>query len=763
MILILMIISCKNKAEGPSALNTAEIAVIPQPLSVTEKQGQFSLDKNTRFITQNEDQDKIASFFAEKIKASTGFDLEVSREGSESNIIVFQTDESLDVNGEGYSLDVSREQILIKARENRGFFYGMQTLLQLLPPQIESQDPVSGVSWNIRAVEIKDQPAFGWRGLNLDVSRHYIPVDFIKKQLDMLSLFKMNKFHWHLTDDQGWRIQIKKYPKLTEVGAKRKNDDGSLYDGYYTQEDIKEVVAYAAERFIDVIPEIDVPGHVVSVLAGYPELSCTENHLETRVLWGIDSNILCAGKEQTFVFLEDVFEEIAPLFPFEYFHIGGDEVPKDKWEKCPHCQKRIATEQLKDENELQSYFMARVENILKKYDKMIFGWDEILEGGISPTANIMSWTGEEGGIVAANAGHDVVMNPSEYTYLNFYQGDHKVEPMAFGGYISLEDIYNYDPVPSEISKDKRKHILGSQASVWTEYAPEASIIEYQLYPRLMAMAELTWTQKGKKDYPDFLKRLSSQYLRLEEHQINYHIPIPEGPSSNRIVFTDSVSLRFETTHPVKMVYTVDGSTPDANSPVYKEPMNFKENTVLKIASVLPHGKTSPVREIRIEQQQMIPAVDPGKTKPGLSVETVKGHFRNLKEVDFSSGTKGSVIDSLEAANEAYDWGHFVNEDNFRALAIEGYIDIAEDGVYYFSSQQDQVWIADQLLIDYKYPIKKHPKDASIALTKGKHKLKIFYLNNIVKGWASDWNKVELYYKRADEEEFKQVGGEMLSH
>lgn len=758
LFITLMASSCKDT---PVIAHNTAISIVPKPMEIRQNEGSFHIDEHTVFVTENEDQAKIAAFFITKMERATGLDFDTTQEKPKNNAIVFELAETLDLNNEGYFLEVTSSDITIKAKTMQGLFYGMQTIMQLLPPEIESGELVPDQVWNVPNVTIKDQPEFGWRGLNLDVSRYFVPVSSIKKQLDVLALFKINKLHWHLTDDQGWRIEVKKYPKLTEIGAKRKNDDGSVYDGYYTQEEIKEVVAYAKERFIDIIPEIDVPGHVVSVLAAYPELSCTQDHIETRTLWGIDSNIFCAGRELTFTFLKDVFDEITPLFPFEYFHIGGDEVPKDNWETCRYCQKRIADEGLENEAHLQTYFMTRVERILATHQKKVFGWDEILEGGASPSVAITSWTGEEGGIKAANTGHNVVMNPAQYTYLNFYQGDHKVEPMAFGGFILLEDVYNYDPIPSEIAEDKRKHILGAQGSVWTEHAPNETIIEYQLYPRILALAEMTWTPSERKDYKDFEERLLDQYTRLDQHNINYHLPLPEGPSSDQIAFVDEVSLGFHTTRPIKMIYTLDGSDPTPDSAVYKDSLVFDKNTTLKIASVLPNGKMSLIRVLAIEKQELVQPTRPTKLVPGLSVKTVKGYFNNLADVDFSKETKKSMIDSLEQANVAYDWGRFVNEDNFRALSIEGYIDVEEDGVYFFSSNQDQVWIADQLLIDYKAPIKKHQKDASIALAKGKHKLKIIYLNNVTKGWASDWNTVELLYKKASDQEFKSVGREML--
>lgn len=761
----LIFLTCKSP-ETSSSLIDKSLSITPKPLKINKTQGSFEVNKNTVFLCKETSSEAVASFFIEKIKTLTGHSFAISKDSNPKNAIQLLIDTALEFDEEEYYLSISEEGIKIKAKTDKGLFFGMQTFMQLLPLYNENK---LELPIRIQALDIEDKPRFKWRGMHLDVSRHFSSIDFIKKQLDVLSLFKINKFHWHLTDDQGWRIEIKKYPKLTTIGSKRKDADGTYHEGYYTQEEIKEVVQYAKERFIDVVPEFDTPGHAIAILAGYPEFSCDHKNdskeFEVRNLWGVESNILCAGKEKTYTFIEDVTKELTTLFPYQYYHMGGDEVPKDKWKTCTSCIKVKKQEALKDEKELQSYFMARVEKILAKYEKKMIGWDEILEGGITPTTNIMSWQGEEGGIKAANAGHDVIMTPSEYVYLNFYQGDHKVEPFAFGAYLPLEKVYTYDPIPTEIEEDKKKHILGMQGNLWTEYAKEDKTKEYLLYPRIIAIAETNWTQKENKNYGAFLDKLNNIYEILNHYDINYHIPLPEGPTSDKIAFIDSTTVSFKTTHPVKMVYTTDGTDPNATSATYTEPLSFTENTELKIASILDNGKMSKIRKLSITKESPLPpvAMENVKLPEGLVMEEVKGYFNTIDDVQNNSKGQTSVIKNIKNANITYDWGHELNEDNFKAVFLNGYIDIVEDGVYYFASSQDQVWIADQLVIDYKEPIKKHLKESSIALQKGKHKLKIVYLNNIAKGWATDWNTVELKYRKASDVDYREVDENMIFH
>ncbi|WP_282079436.1 family 20 glycosylhydrolase [Aquimarina algiphila] len=755
----LIFMACKNSEVLPSSTDHF-LSITPKPLRVVSKNEKFEINKNTSFLCKDESSKIIANFFVEKIKARINHSFTVSDTGNTNNRIQLIKENTLGFEDEEYHLSISENDIKIKAKTDRGLFYGMQTFMQLLP--LYNHDAIQ-LPFKINAVDIEDKPRFSWRGMHLDVSRHFFSVDFIKKQLDVLSLFKINKFHWHLTDDQGWRIEIKKYPKLTTIGSKRKDVDGSYHQGYYTQEEIREVVRYAKDRFIDIVPEFDTPGHAIAILAAYPELSCDNKEYEVRNLWGIESSILCAGKEETYTFIENVIKELSFLFPYEYYHMGGDEVPKEQWKNSLTCQQLKKEKGLKDENEIQSYFMSRVEKILGKYNKKMIGWDEILEGGITPTTNIMSWQGEEGGIKAANEGHDVIMTPVEYTYLNFYQGDYKVEPLAFGGYISLEKTYNYDPIPKEIKIDKRKHILGAQGNLWTEYASQEKTIEYLLYPRIIALAETTWTPKENKDFDNFLKRLNTIYNVLDHYNISHHIPLPEGPTSDKITFIDSVNLEFTTTHPVKMIYTTDGTDPNGNSEEYTKPLLFTETSELRIASILDNGKMSTIRKLSIIKEKPIAPLNTSELSKGLVMKEIKGHFKNVNDIKNNTKTHTSTIKRIKDSNTTYSWGHEVNEDNFRAVFLDGFVDIPEDGVYYFSSVQDQVWVADQLLIDYKTPLKKHPKESSIALQKGKHKLKIVYLNNIAKGWATDWNTVELKYRKASEMNYKEVDEHMIFH
>jgi hexosaminidase len=418
ILLIAMLMACQT--DPPKQGYNEGINIVPQANHLVQGEGEFKLDQSTQWVVTDEDLKPVVGFFADKLKSSTGFELGYSDEKPASNFISVQYDQSLSVNEEGYFLSVSKEGVDIKAKTAQGIFYGLQTLLQLLPAEVESAVLVKNVAWSIPAVEVLDEPRFSWRGMHLDVCRHFVPVEKIKKHLDMMAMFKLNTFHWHLTEDQAWRIEIKKYPKLIEQGSRRIEGEGFEYDGHYTQEEVKEIVAYAAERFITVVPEIELPGHALAALVPYPEYSCTGGPFKVRNVWGVEPDVYCAGKDETFHFLEDVIGEVVGLFPSVYFHIGGDECPKDRWKVCADCQKRMKTEGLKDEHELQSYFIKRIEKVLIAHGKKMIGWDEILEGGLAESAAVMSWRGEEGGIEAASQGHDVVMTPGNWCYLDHY-------------------------------------------------------------------------------------------------------------------------------------------------------------------------------------------------------------------------------------------------------------------------------------------------------------------------------------------------------
>ncbi|MDR2147167.1 MAG: beta-N-acetylhexosaminidase, partial [Tannerella sp.] len=507
--MLLVVTGCnQSQQKGEIKSYNQGINIIPKPQSLTLGEGEFTLNDKTVFVAVTPESRKIAGFFADKINAATGFSAAVSEQETAKNAINLIIDASSEMNDEGYTLDVTPENVTVTAKTPQGLFYGMQSFMQLLPAEIESPEIVRNIAWKAQSVSVKDEPRFGYRGVMLDPCRHFIPVENMKKQIDVLSLFKINRLHWHLTDDQGWRIEIKKYPKLTEIGARRIEDDGKNYGGFYTQEQIKDIVAYAAERFITIIPEVEVPGHELAAIAAYPWLSCTGDSVSPRIIWGVEDIVLCPGKDSTFSFLEDIFAEVAPLFPGKYFHIGGDECPKIFWEKCPLCQKRIKDEGLKDEHELQSYVIKRVEKILEGYGKKIIGWDEILEGGLAPSATVMSWRGEQGGIAAANLDHDVIMTPSSGgMYIDQFQGDFKLGPVAIGGYDPLSRVYAYNPVPDTLAQTGKSHyITGVQSNMWSEYLYTTDIMEYRLYPRILATSEIAWTMLENKDYQDFERR-----------------------------------------------------------------------------------------------------------------------------------------------------------------------------------------------------------------------------------------------------------------
>jgi len=757
------------------------INITPIPLELTQKEDTFKLSKSIVFVSGNADIDKVAAYFSAKIKASTGYDIKTVKDKPASGYIDLSITPELGVNDEGYTLDITNQGIDIQAKTPQGLFYGMQTVMQLLPAEIESPTLVKNIAWNIPAVTVKDEPRFKYRGLHLDVCRHFADVDFLKKQLDVLAMFKINKFHWHLTEDQGWRIEIKKYPKLTEMGAVRTEGEGNTYGPFfYTQEQVKEVVAYAKERFIEVIPEIELPGHAVAALHAYPELSCTGKPIEVRNIWGVANDVFCAGNDSVFQFLEDVIAEVVPLFESEYFHIGGDECPKIRWEKCPKCQARIKELGLKGnkehsaEEKLQSYFVQRIEKVLLKHNKKMIGWDEILEGGLAPSATVMSWRGEEGGIASANMGHDVIMTPGAWLYVDKYQGDANLQTVTIGGLLTLKKVYNYEPIPEMIAEDKRHHILGAQANMWNEYNYTEQEMELDMYPRAIALSELTWSAKEKKSYQDFERRIDNQRVRLDMHGIDYYIPMPEdkGPytikywgdsvsapfSCNFVAFTDQATLDFKTTEPARMVYTTDGSEPTLKSEVFTKPLTFTENTTLKIRSVLLSDKMSPVRTITIEKQTFAPAVEKEKdAKPGLKAEYYKGYARTVAELNGKTPTETEQIAAPQDAKYRVKNYVEVYADDFYSHILTGYINIPEDGIYYFNTDSE-FWIDGTYLIsnekDNNGTARRFSRsDKSIALAKGPHAIKIVRLGGIFGGWPTQWDPVMLSIRKADQPEF----------
>ncbi len=748
------------------------INIIPTPQSLVQHDGFFRLGSNTAITAASPEAKTVAEFFAAKMRTATGLNIQVAEKGN----IQLSIDPSLDVaNDEGYTLDVTKDGAVVVAKTAQGLFYGMQSFLQLLPAEIESPSKVNGIAWQAPAVSIKDAPRFGYRGIMLDPCRHFMPVENVKKYLDVLSLFKMNRMHWHLTDDQGWRIEIKKYPKLTEIASKRIDGEGTEHSGYYTQEEIKEIVKYAADRFITVVPELELPGHEMAAIAAYPNLSCKGEQGTPRVIWGVEDIVMCPGKEDMFTFLQDVIDEMVPLFPSEYFHIGGDECPKISWKNCPLCQKRIKEEGLKAdskhsaEERLQSYVIQRMEKYLATKGKKIIGWDEILEGGLAPSATVMSWRGEDGGIAAALMDHTVIMTPGgNGMYLDAYQGDSKIEPVTIGGYTLLEKTYSYDPIPDTlVAMGKSNYILGVQGNTWSEYMYDEAKRDYMVFPRILAVAEIGWTNLDRKDYKDFERRIENAYVRLDGHAINYHIPQPEQPngSCNFVAFTDKASLEFKTTRPIKMVYTLDGSEPTPASTAYTAPIEITETTTLKIASVLPSGKMSPIRTIQVEKQSLAPAKEVAKTTPGLNMEVTDGMYLNVKELEAAQKeTKKSVIKDLKEIRSVVKTSESMRGVNQYAAVAAGYVNIPEDGVYFISSDLEEVWIDGKLLVNNGGEVKRFSRhDSSVALAKGLHEIKAVFLGHIIGGWPSNWNDGSIKLRKSDAKEFTAITPEMLCH
>ena len=531
--LLIMLFGAKTQI---SAHEESPLSIIPAPVSLTPHTGNFTFSTKTRIIVSplNSETRLSADLLAQLVNNPSGYSPVIS-EGKKpvTGSVLMILDNSIK-NDEGYTLEVTPKGITVKAKTAVGLFYAVQTIRQLLPVEVEKSALVHGIEVTVPACTIADEPRFAYRGMHLDVGRHLFPVASIKRYIDMLALHKMNTFHWHLTEDQGWRIEIKKYPKLTEIGAYRKETvagaqkktnntfDGKPYGGFYTQAEVREIVAYAGAKFITVLPEIEMPGHAIAALTSYPELSCTGGPFEVRKLWGVDEDVFCAGNEQVFTFLEDVLTEVMDLFPSKYIHIGGDECPKKRWEKCSKCQKRIKDEGLKNEFELQSYFIRRIEKFVSSKGRNIIGWDEILEGGLAPGATVMSWRGEEGGIEAAKSGHNVIMTPGKYTYFCYYQSEnHEGQPLALGGYVPLELVYGYNPTPKELTTEEQKYILGLQGCLWSEQIQTPEILEFMAYPRTFAIAETGWTADNQKNFEDFVTRLKILNKRYDAIGINY--------------------------------------------------------------------------------------------------------------------------------------------------------------------------------------------------------------------------------------------------
>lgn len=735
--------------------------VIPQPQHVKEGKGNFTINNQVVIAAANDAALQEAEKFADAFEKLYGVSLDVKKQKKGS--ITFSIDKK--VKGtEAYTLTITEKGITAKASTTAGLFYAAQTLLQLPSMADAGKGKVE-----MPIVNIKDSPRFAYRGVMLDPCRHFLPVEAVKKQIDVLSTYKINRIHWHLTDDQGWRIEIKKYPELLKYGAKRTEGDGSPYSGYYTQQQVKDVVAYAKQHHIEIVPELEMPGHGMAAIAAFPWLSCSGETTTPRIIWGVEDVVFCPGKETTFRFLEDVIDEMVPLFPGKLFHIGGDESPRGEWEKCDSCQARMKHLGYTKTAQLQSYVVERIGKYLAKKGKQLIGWDEILEGGgLSKNAVIMSWRGEQGGISAAKAGHPVLMTPSSTGfYFDTYQGDYMTEHVAIGGYSTLKRVYSYDPVPKAIyGTGKENLVLGIQANCWSEYIHTPEVLEYRLYPRALALAEVGWSQLNVKNFEDFRRRVDGDAsIRLKKMDVNYHIPLPEQPggSVSHLAFTDTTSLTLNTTRPVaKIVYTLDGTEPTSSSYVYNSPIKFDKTTVVKTASVLPSGIMSPSRTIFVEKQRLLPSSELKNGKPGLTIKVWKGNFFYPENLDVMPADTTFHVDRIEALRKQAKVPNSVRNVKNYAAVVDGYFQVDKDGVYEFSSNNNQVWIDGKLIVDNsREDVPRYsPNNSEIALGKGYHKIKVSFLGGIFGGWPTYWDDASVSI-RAKAGKWGKITPEML--
>mgnify|MGYP003635976298 FL=1 len=599
--LLVLAVGCGE--ESKTIFTENDINIVPKPLEMNLNQGAFRFTKDTKLVAAN-DQTQVFEVLQNKFVSAAGWNLGVVNTAPSSNFVQLSTDVSLPE--EAYNLKVTENQVIIYASGHNGFLYGLETIRQLLPVAIESKNVVSNMNWDIPNVEIKDSPRFKWRGFMLDVSRHFFDKDYVMETIDQLAFLKMNTLHLHLVDDQGWRIEIKKYPKLTEVGGFRVDQEDkpwnarptpelgkeTTYGGFYTQEDIKEIVAYAESRGITVVPEIEMPAHVMSAIAAYPELSCFQKPImvPSGGVWPI-TDIYCPGKETTFEFLENVLLEVMELFPSRYIHVGGDEATKTNWEKCTDCKKRIQEEGLENVEELQSYFIRRMERFLSSKGRTLLGWDEILEGGLAPGATVMSWRGVKGGLEASEAGHDVVMTPNSHCYFDYYQGDQDAEPLAWGGNLPLSKVYQFDPVVEGMSEEQAKHVLGGQANLWTEYVPTKAQAEYMTYPRLAALAEAVWSSKDNRNWDDFSNRVSSLFQRYGIMGVNYAKSAYQVTTETSVNTENGViSIALKSEFPQADIrFSLDGSDITSASEKYSAPVDIDRTTNIK-AQVFKDGE-----------------------------------------------------------------------------------------------------------------------------------------------------------------------------
>lgn len=728
LMLLLILNSCETTKTR--SFTEEEISIVPKPSEMVIKEGSFRFTEDSKISVENDTQKPAAKYLSDLFENAAGYPLSIIDTREDRGIVLVNDDA---ITSESYTLEVTPKKITIKASDPAGYFYGVQTLRQLLPPSIETKNSKEQ-NWVIPSIQITDSPRFSWRGMHMDFSRHFFSLDEVKTFLNYMALYKLNTYHMHLTDDQGWRIEIKKYPLLTEKGAWRvesshdiacnelaktdpsyiideqhyHNRDGQkMYGGFFTQDEIKEIIAYAAERQIEVIPEIDMPGHFKSAIDNYPYLSCTD-----EAGWGeLFSTPACLGKETTYEFTKNILSEIAELFPSEYIHIGGDEVNIQSWKECPLCQKVIKDNNLKDEHELQSFFNREIEVFLKSKGKRLMGWDEIVEGGLSKDATMMWWRNWAPTMrdIAANNGNDMVLTPCfEY----YFDAQHDVTP--------FEKVYNYEPIPEEFTKDQAKHILGIQANLWSEMIPNFKRLQYMAFPRMLALAETAWTSKDQKDHEDFQKRMLLQYDRLDALDIKYHIPSVSG-FKDKVAFLDKATVELHAPlEGMEIYYTTDGSVPTKESNKYTDALEFTETVTLN--TIAYRGDIdSDTRSAIIEKQTYL---EPVEISP--NVGSIK-RWAGIKQF--------SVVDDIVLPNKAMFTSvnniDFTDHDGKEhvSMVFKGYFYAEEDGLFEFATKSDDgslLYIGDKFVVDNGGNHSAMEKNGMVALKKGWHPLTIKY-------------------------------------
>jgi hexosaminidase len=671
-LIISLFFSCKQET-----IQLKEIGIIPKPLFQEMNKGVFVLDENIRFISDTE-LNQVSNYL--KLYIEENYQVSFTPQ-KESKKIVFTSNDSIS-NEEGYELKIGENSILIASKNSKGAFYAVQSLLQLMP--IKS----NGLAIAIPCLELQDEPQFKYRGMHLDVGRHFFSVDFIKKYIDLMARLKMNTFHWHLTEDQGWRIEIKKYPKLQEIAAFRNETlvghynnqphqfDGKKYGGFYTQEQIKEVVAYANTRQVTIIPEIEMPGHSQAAIAAYPALGCTGEQVEVATKWGVFDEVYCP-KESTFKFLEDVIDEVVTLFPGKYIHIGGDEAPKTNWKRCAHCQRLIKEKGLKDEHGLQSYFIARMEKYINSKGKQIIGWDEILEGGLAPNATVMSWRGTSGAIEAAKEGHDVILTPGSHCYFDHYQSEDENEPLAIGGFLPLEKVYHFNPIPKELTEEESKYVLGAQGNVWTEYMKTEKQVEYMAFPRAVALSEVVWSSPENKNYSDFINRLEQYQKRLDQLDVNYanHMYSVKGELKNT---EGNVTYQLNaTSSSYPIYYATDKSAP---SKLYVNPIPVDSSMTIK-AVILD---SNAIALGAIFQQKI-------NLHKGVGAKIL---IDKKPHPAYNAGGKNALINGISGNNKRYgdkEWLGFSGEDIEITIKFENPTNINSIATRFFNGNGQWIY------------------------------------------------------------------------